>query len=66
MDFLRSRQSLVLAYVLTDGNQAVQMNTPSSVSSVIERLKGVFAADRRLRQNAESLIRIIAKSQEQT
>jgi len=46
--------------------ESFQMNTYSSVSTVIERLNGVMAADRRLRQRVERIIRSIDKSQEQT
>jgi len=51
---------------LTEIGEAFQMNTYSSVSSVIERLNAARAADKRLRRRVERISRIIAKSQKQT
>ena len=51
---------------LKEIGEAFQRNTYSSVSGVIERLNRVLAADRRLRQRVERIIRNIDKSQEQT
>ena len=51
---------------LKEIGEAFQAKTYSSVSSVVERLKAALAAERRLRQRVERLVRIIVKSQEQT
>jgi len=51
---------------LKEIGEAFQVKTYSSVSSVVERLKAALAANRRLRQRVEKLIRIIDKSQKQT
>ena len=51
---------------LKEIGEAFQVNTYSSVSSAVERLKAVLAGDTRLRRRVEKLIRIIDKSQEQT
>jgi putative transposase len=51
---------------LKEIGEAFQMNTYSSVSSVIERVKAAFTADKRLKRRVERISRIIAKSQKQT
>jgi chromosomal replication initiation ATPase DnaA len=43
-----------------------QMNTYSSMSSVIERVKVLLVKDRRLKDTVETLVLRLSKSQEQT
>jgi len=51
---------------LKEIGEAFQMNTYSSVSSVIERVKAALPADKGMRRRVERISRIIAKSQKQT
>jgi putative transposase len=51
---------------LKEIGEEFQMNTYSSVSSVIERVKVALAADKGLRRRVERISRIITKSQKQT
>jgi REP element-mobilizing transposase RayT len=51
---------------LKEIGESFKVNTYSSVSSVVERLKAALTTDRRLRQRVEGLIRMIDKSQGQT
>jgi len=51
---------------LKEIGEAFQMNTYSSVSSVIERLKAALVADKKLRRRLETISRIVAKRQKPT
>jgi chromosomal replication initiation ATPase DnaA len=51
---------------LKEIGEAFQMNTYSSVRSVIERVRAALTADKRLRQRVERISRTVAETQRQT